>query len=132
MAKRGQKSYKESEKRREKLYKAYLKQYNAASAKYAGNLSMILTRNQFDAMYQNYRDAGVNQNVIRTMVKDQQNITSEQAHALLKLAKRKKIKVKLIDFFQSNKSAAVFWNYVYQHGGFHQALYVDDDPQEIL
>lgn len=132
MAKRGQKSYKESEKQREKLYKAYLKQYNAASAKYAGNLSMVLTRNQFDAMYKNYRDAGVNQNVVRTMVKDQQNITSERAHSLLKLAKKKKLKVKLIDFFQSNKSAAAFWDYVNQHGGFHQALYVDDDPQEIV
>ena len=132
MAKRGQKSYKESEKQREKLYKAYLKQYNAASAKYAGNLSMMLTRNQFDAMYQNYRDAGINQNVIRTMVKDQQNITSEQAHAWLKLAKKKKIKVKLIDFFQSNKSSKAFWDYVILHGGFHQALYVDDDPQEII
>ena len=89
---------------------------------------MVLTRNQFDAMYQNYRDAGVNQNVIRTMVKDQQNVTSEQAHSLLKLAKKKKIKVKLIDFFQSNNASKAFWNYVNQHGGFHQALYVDDDP----
>ena len=132
MAKRGQKSYKESEKQREKLYKAYLKQYNAASAKYAGNLSMVLTRNQFDAMYKNYRDNGINQNVIRTMVKDQQNITSEQAHAWLKLAKRKKLKVKLIDFFQSNKSSDAFFDYVNQHGGFHQALYVDDDPQDIV
>ena len=50
------------------------------------------------------------------------------SYEAIKLAKQKKLKVKLIDFFQSNKSAAAFWDYVKQHGGFHQALYVDDDP----
>ena len=47
-----------------------------------------------------------------------------------KLAKKKKIDVKLRDFLSGNKKSEEFWNYVDDHGGFRQALYVDDDSTE--
>ena len=130
MAKRGRKSYSESESQRQKLYEAYKRQYRALYNKYGGNLSAELDKDQFDAIYKNYRDSGINQNVVRSMVKDQQNVTGDQARAWLKLAKKKKIDVKLRDFLSGNKKSEEFWNYVDDHGGFRQALYVDDDSTE--
>ena len=130
MAKRGRKSYSESESQRQKLYEAYKRQYRALYNKYGGNLSAELDKDQFDAIYKNYRDSGINQNVIRSMVKDQQNVTGDQARAWRKLAKKKKIDVKLRDFLSDNKKSKEFWKYVDDHGGFRQALYVDDDSTE--
>ena len=130
MAKRGRKSYSESESQRQKLYEAYKRQYRALYNKYGGNLSAELDKDQFDAIYKNYRDSGINQNVVRSMVKDQQNVTGDQARAWLKLAKKKKIDVKLRDFLSDNKKSKEFWKYVDDHGGFRQALYVDDDSTE--
>ena len=130
MAKRGRKSYSESESQRQKLYEAYKRQYKALYNKYGGNLTAELDKDQFDAMYKIYRDSGINQNVVRSMVKDQQNVTGDQARAWLKLAKKKKIDVKLRDFLSGNTKSEKFWNYVDDHGGFRQALYVDDDSTE--
>ena len=130
MAKRGRKSYSESESQRQKLYEAYKRQYRALYNKYGGNLSAELDKDQFDAIYKNYRDSGINQNVVRSMVKDQQNVTGDQARAWLKLAKKKKIDVKLRDFLSGNKKSEELWNYVDDHGGVRQALYVDDDSTE--
>ena len=130
MAKRGRKSYSESESQRQKLYEAYKRQYRALYNKYGGNLSAELDKDQFDAIYKNYRDSGINQNVVRSMVKDQQNVTGDQARAWLKLAKKKKIDVKLRDFLSDNNKSKKFWKYVDDHGGFRQALYVDDDSTE--
>ena len=130
MAKRGRKSYSESESQRQKLYEAYKRQYRTLYNKYGGNLSAELNKDQFDAMYKTYRDLGINQNVIRSMVKDQQNVTGDQARAWLKLAKKKKMDIKLRDFLSGNTKSEAFWNYVDDHGGFRQALYVDDDSTE--
>lgn len=130
MAKRGRKSYSESESQRQKLYEAYKKQYKALYNKYGGNLTAELDKEQFDLMYKVYREAGVNQNVVRSMVKDQQNVTGDQARAWLKLAKKKKINIKLRDFLSGNTKSEEFWRYIDDHGGFRQALYVDDDDLE--
>ena len=98
MAKRGRKSYSESESQRQKLYEAYKKQYRTLYNKYGGNLTAELDKEQFDAMYKIYRESGINQNVVRSMVKDQQNVTGDQARAWLKSAKNKKMDIKLRAF----------------------------------
>lgn len=125
MKKRGKKSWRESDTRKEELYNAYLKQYNKAYEKYGGNMDILLSKNSFFITYDSYFSQNP-QNVVRSIVKDQRLTSTAQARAWAKASKKLNMNLKVKDFMSATEKVSQFWSKVKEKGGWKKAIYVDD------
>ena len=150
MAKRGRKSFKESSARRDELYMSYLSQWTKKNLELGGsinpntnkpilgNISAPLPRVAFDNAYKEAYAELNGKNVIRAIVKEQITVSMKQAKAWAKSANKKQAvkealglpkgeKITWKDFRQNTDAAKNFWKYVNSKGGYHQAIYEDDE-----
>lgn len=131
MAKRGRKGWNEmSEDKKYKIYQSYQRQYIAKHQKLEGNMSPMYSFQAFKKTYGEYYNAGVRQNVVRTIVADSTNVSHKQANAWAKAAVRQgyfnSYREAYAAFRSGNKDAQALWELVKEFG-FQEVMYVDDE-----
>lgn len=129
MAKRGRKGFKESSKRFDELYEKYEKQWDASNKKFGGNMEAKMSKTTFKITYETYYNYDKT-NVLRHMVKDQRNVSSAQADAWVKAARKMGFPASQVsrnDIMSNNAAARKFWDAIAAAGGFKKAIYVDGE-----